>query len=61
LERSRLKRAIIGASFFIGGGILIHAEASTGGAIGTLGLFGIDFGLAGMAILIYELAIKEKR
>ena len=56
-----MKRAIIGASFFIGGGILIHAEASTGGAIGTLGLFGIDFGLAGMAILIYELAIKEKR
>jgi membrane-bound ClpP family serine protease len=55
-----LKRAIIGAAFFVGGAILLSAEANSGGSGFVLGFFGIGFGIAGMAILIYELTIKEK-
>ena len=55
-----MKRAIIGAAFFIGGTILLNAEASMGGALVSLGFFGVGFGLVGMTILIYELTTKEK-
>ena len=55
-----MKRAIIGAAFFIGGTILLGAEANSGGSGFVLGFFGIGFGVVGMAILIYELSIKEK-
>ena len=55
-----MKRTIIGAAFFIGGAILLSAEANSGGGGFVFGFFGIGFGVAGMAILIYELTIKEK-
>ena len=56
-----MKRAIIGAAFFIGGTILINAEASLVNGEFVLGLFGSAFALAGMAILVYELTVKEKK
>ena len=55
-----MKKAIVGTAFFIGGAILINAEAM-GGAMGVLGLFGAASMLAGMGILIYALTVKSDR